>query len=77
MIVGIVKTGLGIVQLEEFQFADDVSSAMGVFCQGFEDPADYLAFDTGFVDIIPNTTDGYVWAWNFDTSTLVEMPAPP
>ena len=78
MIVGIVKVGPGIVALEEFRESASPSAAVTAFCSEYTPPlveADYLGVDTGWSSV-QSAADGYVWAWDFDLSTLVQLATP-
>ena len=78
MIAGIVKIGPGIIALEEFRVASTPAVAVAAFCSEHAPPlteADYLGIDTGWT-VIPDAADGYVWAWDFGTSALVQMRSP-
>lgn len=78
MIVGIAKVGAGIVALEEFRQGSDPAAVVAAFCAEYSPPlaeAAYLGIDTGW-SAVQSTADGYVWAWDFDLSTLVQKAAP-
>ena len=78
MIVGIVKIDAGIVPLEEFRIAANPAAATAAFCGEYTPPfdiADYLGIDTGWASV-QRAADGYVWAWDFASSALVEMRSP-
>jgi hypothetical protein len=78
MIAGIVKIDAGIVPLEEFRIAANPVAATAAFCGEYTPPfngADYLGIDTGWASV-QRAADGYVWAWDFASSALVEMRSP-
>ena len=78
MIAGIIKIEPGIIALEEFRVASTPAVAVAAFCSEYTPPlteADYLGIDTGWT-VIPDAADGYVWAWDFGASALVEMRSP-
>ena len=77
MIVGIVKVGPGIVPLEEFREGASTAAAVAEFCGEYSPPfteADYLGIDSGWTAPTPELLKQ--WAWDFDTSALVEIVAP-
>ena len=78
MIAGIVRIDAGIVPLEEFRIAATPAAAVAEFCGEYAPPlseGDYLGIDTGWASV-QTPADGYVWAWDFDTSAIVEMRSP-
>ncbi len=78
MIAGIVRIDAGIVPLEEFRIAATPAAAVTTFCSEYDPPlseGDYLGIDTGWASV-QTPADGYVWAWDFASSTLVEKRAP-
>ena len=77
MIAGIVRIDVGIVPLEEFRAATP-AAAVTTFCSEYTPPlseADYLGIDTGWASV-QAPADGYVWAWDFATSALVQKRSP-
>jgi hypothetical protein len=69
---------VGIVPLEEFRIAANPAAAVAAFCAEYTPPlseGDYLGIDTGWASV-QTPADGYVWAWDFDASALVEKAAP-
>jgi hypothetical protein len=78
MIAGIAKVGAGVVALEEFREGSDPAAAVAAFCAEYSPPlaeAAYLGIDTGW-PAVQSAADGYVWAWDFDLSALVQKAAP-
>jgi hypothetical protein len=70
MIVGIIKIGSGLIPLEEFRPATDLSSAVSSFCSEQApplDPIDYLGVDGAGIDY------GKQWGWDFTNSVLVQI----
>ena len=79
MIAGIVRIDVGIVPLEEFRIAATPAAAVTTFCGEYTPPlseGDYLGIDTGWASV-QRPADGYVWAWDFDLSLLVQVLAVP
>ncbi len=78
MIAGIVRIDAGIVPLEEFRIAATPAAAVAAFCGEYDPPlseGDYLGINTGWASA-QRAAEGYVWAWNFASSALVEMRSP-
>ena len=78
MIAGIVRIDAGIVPLEEFRIAATPAAAVTTFCAEYTPPlseGDYLGIDTGWASV-QAPADGYVWAWDFGTSALVQKRSP-
>lgn len=79
MIVGIAKIGPGVVALEEFRSGmTSPTEAVSLFCSEHESPppeSDFLGIDTGW-ESVQRPADGYVWAWDFDSHSLVELASP-
>ena len=78
MIAGIVKIAAGVVPIEEFRIAANPAAAVAEFCAEYTPPfdvADYLGIDPGW-SAVPDAAEGYVWAWDFGASALVEMRSP-
>lgn len=79
MIVGIVATGTGVEMVRQFAEADSVADGLSDFVNAVVpplDPADWLAFDSGWTEY-QDPGVGMVWSFDRDTSTLVATPAPP
>jgi len=69
MKVGIIKTSSGIVPVEEFREAPDLSTGVANFCNEYSpplSPADYTGIDASAIDL------GKQWAWDFTLSILVQ-----
>ena len=78
-IYGVVAIGLGVVPLEEWRQAATVADAVSDFCAAHQTPrapADYLGIDPGW-SAVQWAAEGYVWAWDFDLSLLVQVLAVP
>lgn len=78
-IYGVVKIAPGVVPLEEWRQAATADHAVADFCAAHQTPrapADYLGIDPGW-SAVQWAAEGYVWAWDFDLSLLVQVLAVP
>jgi hypothetical protein len=80
MIVGIVPTGAGVAQVIDLRTAADVASGLSAFVNAYTpplDPADFVAFDTGWPGPKAESPgDGMVWGFDRDSATLEAITAP-
>jgi hypothetical protein len=68
----------GIVPVTQFQEAADTAAALAAFVAAFnppKNPADWLAYDTGWPNDTyqPTSSPKYKWGYDFDTPGLVEV----
>ena len=69
MKVGIIKTSSGIVPVEEFREAPDLSTGVTNFCNEYSpplSPADYTGIDASAIDLSKQ------WSWDFNLSVFVQ-----
>jgi hypothetical protein len=79
MIVGITAIGTGLAPVKQFAQATTVAEGLSAFVNAVSpplDPADWLAFDSGWSSWV-NPGPGMVWTFDRDTSTLVPAATPP
>jgi hypothetical protein len=79
MIVGIVAAGTGVAPVRQFAEADSVAAGLSDFVNAVVpplDPADWLAFDSGW-SAYQDPGAGMVWSYDRDAGSLVATPAPP
>jgi hypothetical protein len=73
MIVAIVLTGPGTVDVEEFRKATDTANGLAEYGESYRPPRDpslYTAIDTGWTDYETPGNDT-VWSYDFDVKALV------